>query len=210
MGFIPSATALAQVTTIPGGTALKGGGGLRSDDAPAEHMNQTKQIALGGVLAALAVVILLLGGIIPIGTYLAPMLASLPLLVLSEALSKSLCLGWYAVTAILGATLCPDKETAFVFVFLGWYPLAKPALDRLPKLPRMGAKLLLFNLAAAALYALLILVFRLEALAREARATGLPMLLLLLALGNLCFFLYDLLLKRLSLLYRGRQNRHKK
>ena len=173
-------------------------------------MNQTKQIALGGVLAALAVVILLLGGIIPIGTYLAPMLASLPLLVLSEALSKSLCLGWYAVTAILGATLCPDKETAFVFVFLGWYPLAKPALDRLPKLPRMGAKLLLFNLAAAALYALLILVFRLEALAREARATGLPMLLLLLALGNLCFFLYDLLLKRLSLLYRGRQNRHKK
>ena len=104
--------------------------------------SKTKQIALGGVLAALAVVILLLGGVIPIGTYLAPMLASLPLIVLLTELPRGLCLGWYAVVAILGATLCPDKETAFVFVFLGWYPVARPALDRLPRLFRIGAKML--------------------------------------------------------------------
>ena len=78
--------------------------------------SKTKQIALGGVLAALAVVILLLGGVIPIGTYLAPMLASLPLIVLLTELPRGLCLGWYAVVAILGAMLCPDRETAFVFV----------------------------------------------------------------------------------------------
>ena len=104
----------------------------------------TRQIALGGVLAALAVVILLLGGIIPVGTYLAPMIASLPLLVLMEELPKSLCFGWYGVVALLGGLLCPDPETAFVFVFLGWYPLARPVLDRLPKLPRILCKLLLF------------------------------------------------------------------
>ena len=166
-----------------------------------------RQIALGGVLAALAVVILLLGGVIPVGTYVAPMLASLPLTVLLTELPRGLCLGWYAVVAILGATLCPDKETAFVFVFLGWYPVARPALDRLPRLLRIAAKLLLFNLAVAALYALLILVFRLEALVNEAKETGLALLLGLLVMGNGTFLLYDLVLKRLTFVYEKKRKK---
>ena len=168
---------------------------------------KTKQIALGGVLAALAVVILLLGGVIPVGTYLAPMLASLPLIVLLPELPKSLCLGWYAVVALLGALLCPDPETAFVFVFLGWYPIAKPALDRLPRLPRLLCKLLIFNAAVIALYALLIMVFQLEALVREAKEIGAALLIALLLLGNVTFLLFDLLLKRLTALWQ-RNRKH--
>ena len=170
-------------------------------------MTKAKQIALGGILAALAVVILTLGGVIPVGTYVAPMLASLPLIVLLAELPGGLCVGWYAVVAVLGATLCPDKETAFVFVFLGWYPVVRPALDRLPRLPRILCKLLIFNLAVAALYALLILVFRLEALVNEAKETGLTLLIVLLALGNLTFFLYDVLLKRLTILYQKKRKK---
>ena len=168
---------------------------------------KTKQIALGGVLAALAVVILLLGGVIPVGTYLAPMLASLPLIVLLAELPKSLCLGWYVIVALLGTLLCPDRETAFVFVFLGWYPAAKPTLDRLPRLPRMVCKLLIFNAAVAALYALLILVLRLEALVQEARELGLPLLIVLLLLGSVTFLLYDRMLARLGALYRIKHNK---
>ena len=160
------------------------------------------QVALGGVLAALAVVILLLGGMIPIGTYLAPMLAALPLVILLAELPKSLCLGWYCIVALLGVLLCPDKETAFVFVFLGWYPLAKPALDRLPKLPGLLCKLLIFNASTAALYALLILVFQLEALVREAQETGMILLIAIVLMGNLSFILFDLVLGRLTALYR--------
>ena len=160
------------------------------------------QVALGGVLAALAVVILLLGGMIPIGTYLAPMLAALPLVILLAELPKSLCLGWYCIVALLGVLLCPDKETAFVFVFLGWYPLAKPALDRLPKLPGLLCKLLIFNASTAALYALLILVFQLEALVREAQETGMILLVAIVLMGNLSFILFDLVLGRLTALYR--------
>ena len=160
------------------------------------------QVALGGVLAALAVVILLLGGMIPIGTYLAPMLAALPLVILLAELPKSLCLGWYCIVALLGVLLCPDKETAFVFVFLGWYPLAKPALDRLPKLPGLLCKLLIFNASTAALYALLILVFRLDALVREAQETGMILLVAIVLMGNLSFILFDLVLGRLTALYR--------
>ena len=165
-------------------------------------MTKTKQIALGGVLAALAVVILLLGGVIPIGTYAAPMFASLPLVILLAELPRPLCVGWYAVAAILGVLLCPDRETAFVFVFLGWYPIARPGLDRLPRLLRIAAKLLIFNAAVAALYALLILVFQLEALVEEARETGTLLLLVLLLLGDLSFLLFDLTLRRLTQLRR--------
>jgi hypothetical protein len=164
--------------------------------------HSSKQVALGGVLAALAVVVLLLGGLIPIGTYLAPMLASLPLVVLLAELPKGLCVGWYAVTAVLGVLLCPDRETAFVFVFLGWYPLVRPALDRLPRLPRLLMKLLLFLTAVAALYALLILAFRLEALVAEAGETGLPLLIALLILGSAAFLLFDRLLSGLTTLYK--------
>ena len=170
-------------------------------------MNQTKQIALGGVLAALAAAILLLGGLIPVGTFISPMLASIPLVILLAELPKSLCSGWYAVVAILGVLLCPDKETAFVFVFLGWYPIAKPALDRLPRLPRLLCKLLIFNAAVAALYALLILVFHLEALVREAKETGLVLLLVLLLLGNVTFLLFDLLLSRLTTFYQAKRKK---
>ena len=166
-----------------------------------------RQIALGGIFAALAVVILLLGGMIQVGTYVAPMLAALPLVILLAELPRSLCLGWYCIVALLGVLLCPDKETAFVFVFLGWYPLAKPALDRLPKLSGLLCKLLLFDAATAALYALLILVFRLDALVQEAQETGMILLIAILLLGNLSFILFDLVLGRLTILY---QIKHKK
>lgn len=174
----------------------------RPDSATDENMKKTKQIALGGLLAALAVVILLLGSLIPIGTYVAPMLASFLLVPLLAALPKGLCLCWYAAAALLAVLLCPDKETAFVFVFLGWYPIARPGLDRLPRLLRIAAKLLLFNAAVAALYALLILVFQLEALVEEARETGTLLLLVLLLLGDLSFLLFDLTLRRLAKLRR--------
>lgn len=161
-----------------------------------------RQIALGGIFAALAVVILLLGGMIQVGTYVAPMLAALPLVILLAELPRSLCLGWYCIVALLGVLLCPDKETAFVFVFLGWFPLAKPGLDRLPKLPGLLCKLLIFNASTAALYALLILVFRLDALVQEAQETGMILLIAILLLGNLSFILFDLVLGRLTALYR--------
>lgn len=166
-----------------------------------------RQIALGGIFAALAVVILLLGGMIQVGTYVAPMLAALPLVILLAELPRSLCLGWYCIVALLGVLLCPDKETAFVFVFLGWFPLAKPRLDRLPKLPGLLCKLLIFNASTAALYALLILVFRLDALVQEAQETGMILLIAILLLGNLSFILFDLVLGRLTILY---QIKHKK
>ncbi len=155
-----------------------------------------RTVALGGLLAAAAVLLMLLGGLIPAATYVAPMLASMLLIPLLTKLPRVGCVGWYAVVSLLSALLCPDKETAFVFVFLGWYPIARRPLSRLPRLPRIAVKLLIFNLAAAALYALLIFVLQLDAVAAEAKELTLALGVALALLGNVTFLLFDLLLGR--------------
>jgi hypothetical protein len=159
---------------------------------------KSRDVALGGVLAALAVVFLVLGGAIGIGTFAGPMLASLLLIPLLDRLPLSGCVGWYAVAALLGSLLCPDRETAAIFVLLGWYPIGKRRFDRLPHLPRLLVKLAVFHAAIAAAYAVLILLFRLESLVRELRETAPAWLVGLLLVGNAAFFFYDLVLTRLS------------
>ena len=161
-------------------------------------MTGARSIALGGVLAALAVVLMLLGGIVPLAVYLCPMLASLLLTALLPRLPRGLCWAWYAAVSLLAVLLCADKECAFVFVFLGYYPIVRPAFSRLPRALRAVCKLLLFNLAAAAMYGLLIFVFKLEAVVQEAKTLGLWMLAATVLLGNVAFVFFDLVLARLS------------
>ena len=164
-------------------------------------------MALGGVFAALAVIIMLLGGLVPFATYVCPMLASILLVPLLEHLPKALCWGWYAVVALLAALFCPDREAAFIFLFLGWYPIVKPRLDRMGKLPRILLKLLIFNAAVAAAYALLIFVFELEELIQEAKEIGWIMIGVLALLGNVSFLLFDRLLRILPQIYRSRRKK---
>ena len=94
---------------------------------------QTKELALSGMMAALGTVIMCLGGIIPIALYACPILASAVLLPVREDCRRAY--GWccYATIAGLSLVLCPDKEAALVFAFLGYYPLVKPGIDRLKR-----------------------------------------------------------------------------
>lgn len=166
---------------------------------------KARTVAMGGVFAALAVVIMLLGGLIPVATFACPMLASGLLAWLRRELPLPACLGWYGIVALLSALLGPDKEAAFVFLFLGWYPLLKPRLDRLPKLPALGLKLLVFFAAIAGAYGTMIFLFRLEALVQEARTMGKVLLLVTLLLGAVTFLLFDFILSRLPLIFKKRK-----
>ena len=51
---------------------------------------------------------MLVGGIIPIGTYAAPMFASLLLIFLLREMPVQMCVGWYFVVSILSGLLCPE------------------------------------------------------------------------------------------------------
>ena len=103
---------------------------------------KTHELALCGVLCALAVAFLWLSGVIPLSTYAWPILASATLLPAREECRKSYAWSCFAAAAVLGLLLCADKEAALVFCFLGYYPLVKPNLDAISsKALRLFAKL---------------------------------------------------------------------
>ena len=153
-------------------------------------------IALGGVMAALAVVIMCLGGIIPIATYVCPMLCAIILSFVLAITGKRIAWAWYVAVSILSLLLGPDKEAAAVFVFLGYYPIIKPWLDR-RKVPVLW-KLAVFNGAILILYSLLIYLFRMDQVIQEFRELGMVLTLVTLLMGNGVLFMLDTLLGRLG------------
>lgn len=154
----------------------------------------TRDVALGGVLAALAVVIMTMGTIIPVATYVCPVLCAMVLRVVLRVCGRRMAWAWFGCVAVLSALLAPDKEAAAVFAFLGYYPILKPWLDR-RRLPWLW-KGLLFNGATALLYWLLIAVMGMAQVGAEFAEMGRAMLIVCLILGNVTFFLLDRLLGR--------------
>lgn len=166
---------------------------------------RTKTLALCGVLAALATALLFLGGVVPFAAIACPVLASLVLIPVYAEAGWKWGLAWYLTVAVLGLLLAPDKEAAILFIFFGYYPMLRRWFGRLPgKVLRWAAKLVYINLATFAAYALMIFVFRMEAIAQEYRELQLYMLIGLLLLANLSFVIYDLLIGRLEIYYHVR------
>lgn len=161
---------------------------------------KSKQIALCGLLCALAVIMLLLGGILGIGTFAGPILAMAVLLpILEEYGTKTAAAAWGAA-AILALLLVPDRETALVFATFGWYPLLRPRLSRVPSRPvRLLVKLAACNGIIAVLYGL---VLRLMGLTVDLLDASRWMKLLLLLLANVTFLVMDRALERLTVLWR--------
>lgn len=147
---------------------------------------------MGGVMAALAVVIMCLGGLIPAATFVCPMLAMLILAIVKKRGGSRIAWAWYGAVAILSALLGPDKEAAAVFVFLGYYPILKPKMDQLRL--RWLFKGLFFNGVILAMYWLLLNVFGMAELVEEFGEMGTLMTVVTLLLGNATFFMLDRLL----------------
>lgn len=151
-------------------------------------------VALGGVLAALAVVVMNLGTVIPVATYICPMLCMVLLQVVLRVCGGRIAWAWYGAVALLSLMMAPDKEAAAVFAALGYYPMVKPRMEK-ARLPWLW-KALFFNAVILILYWLLIHLLGMDALAEEFAEAGKIMTAVMLLLGNLVFFLLDRVLSR--------------
>ena len=158
--------------------------------------NSVKAIAAGGMFAAGALVIMCMGSLIPLATFVCPMFATLTGYVVFRMCGNKTAWCWYAVVALLSVLLAPDKEAAAVFVFLGYYPFVKPWIERF-RFAWIG-KLLLFNIAIGILYFLLLKLFGMADLASEYAQLGLLSGVIMIVLGNITFFLLDRLLTKLT------------
>lgn len=167
---------------------------------------KSRSLALCGVLTALAVTFLALGGIIPAAVFCGPVLAMTALLPVLEELGPRAAGTAYAATAILGLLLTPDRETALVYVFFGWYPILRPKIAALPsRLLRLAARLAVCNAAMLLLYGLVLRVLGLTADLLE--STWLVNAALL-VLGNVVFLLMDDALARLTSVWHWKVKKH--
>ena len=152
---------------------------------------KSKQMALCGLLTALAVVVMILAGAIGIGTFAGPVL---------EEYGPKAAAAAYAAAAILALLLVPEPELALVFAAFGWYPILRPRIARIPsRLLRLVLKIGICTAVILVLYGVLLRFLGLTADLMDAA----PLFnLVLLVLGNVTFLLLDLALERLSALWR--------
>ena len=167
---------------------------------------QSRKIALCGVLCGLAVVVLLLGGLFSLAVYCAPLLAMAALLPVLVEYGPGSAGAAYGAVAILALLLVPDRETALVYVFFGWYPILRPRIAALPSLPvRLVCRLGVCGLSMFFLYGVTIRLLGLTAVTEELGGgwlTAAPAVM-----GCAVFLLLDLALGRLTVRWRRKLRR---
>lgn len=156
----------------------------------------SKNTALGGMMAALAVVIMCLGGLIPVATFVCPMLCMILQWIVARLCGRRIGWAWYGGVALLSMLMGPDKEAAAVFACLGYYPMIKPKLDRTK--PALLWKLLLFNTVIGVMYLVLIRLLGMEQIVSEYEALGFWLTAVMLVLGNVTFCLLDRVFDQLA------------
>ena len=167
---------------------------------------QSRKVALCGVLCGLAVVVLLLGGLFSLAVYCAPLLAMAVLLPVLEEYGPGTAGAAYGAVAILALLLVPDRETALVYVFFGWYPLLRPRIAALPSLPvRLVCRLGVCGLSMFLLYGVTLRLLGLTAVTEELGGGWLTAALAV--MGCAVFLLLDLALGRLTVLWRRKLRR---
>ena len=154
--------------------------------------NSIKDVALGGMMSAVAVVIMCLGGIVPLATFICPMLAIITGQITIRKCDRKIGWCWYAAVAILSLLLSADKEAAVTFAFLGYYPIIKSLFERYKF--ALLLKCVYFNISISIMYFLLLQLFGMVELAREYAQLGKMGIAIMLILGNITFFMLDRLL----------------
>lgn len=166
---------------------------------------RSSKVAFCGLMAALSVTLMLLGGLIPLATYISPLISGALLIpVMKEYGRRSALLCWLTVT-ILILLFGPDREAACMYLFVGYYPLLKPVFYKIQQKPlRILAKLVYFAAAVALMYTVLCWVFVEEAVLASFRESAPALNYVFFGMMVLCLLLYDAALGFFALWYTRR------
>ena len=153
---------------------------------------------MGGIASALCLLLMMLT-IIPIATYTMPALAGMVLIVVVIENGYSTAWMVYAAVGFLSLFICPDKEAAMLFVgFFGYYPILKGKLEKIKKRSlEYLSKFSIFNLAMILNYLVIIYLFGIQDILEDVGPLGKFSVVLLLLMGNVVFFVYDIALSRI-------------
>jgi hypothetical protein len=158
---------------------------------------QTYYIALGGLIAALSVILMALT-FIPSSTIILPAIAGVLLIsVVLEAGTKWALLIFVAVS-LLSLVLAPDVEAkVFYIMFFGYYPIIKKFLEgKKSKWIQWLLKLIILNVCSIIIYYIIIKISGIPKEFNQQWYLALSWILI-----NITFIIYDFALTRLITLY---------
>ena len=164
-------------------------------------MKKTKKLALCAILSALGAVILFIGSVIDVLDLSSAMFASMLILFVVVEIGGAWTWLTYSVTALTGILLLPNKLPAVIYILVGYYPIVKEKLERLPRLISWIAKLFGFNLSLIAVFGILKLFFSSVSIELFPGMNAIYTYIIYFSVGNLIFVLYDVLLTRLVSFY---------
>lgn len=160
-------------------------------------MKQSSKVALGGMLVALSVVILIPSAM-ELFVYALPAMAGILTMFAVIELDKKWAAGIYAATSILGLLLVPNKEAVVIYaVFFGYYPILKAVVEsKLPRAAEYAVKFLVFNVALVLDFFIMTKIFGMpfeSFMGIEGETGGWVKYIvpILLVLGNLTFTVFD-------------------
>lgn len=164
-------------------------------------MKTSVKVSLGGVVAALSLVLMFLTSIVPVGTFAFPTFAGILLILMVFNMGYGYAFAVYFVTAVLSFLLVTDKEAALYYtIFLGYYPIIKSLIERIPaRALQYVVKFILFNICMIG--AFFIGTYLLSIPKESFTLFGVYLPWAFLILGNIFFLLYDLCITRLVTLY---------
>ena len=167
-------------------------------------MKQSSKCAIGGIVAALSLVMMISVAIIPFLTYALPAAAGILILLVVIEIDNKWAFGVYAAVSILAMLLVADKEVSVMYAaFFGYYPIVKSIFEkRLPKVLSFILKMLLFISTMLVSYYLMIKLMGLEI--NELEEFGMMAVPMLIGMGLVAFIFYDFVLSRLVLIYNSK------
>ena len=151
------------------------------------------------MLAALGVVLLVIGTVVDVLSLSAAALAAVPLYIALREFGYRRAMLVYTVTAVLSVLLFPQSEAALSYaLLLGLYTLLKIPFERVRRFAVLPLKLLFFNATFTAIELISIFLFSIP-----------PLVVwwfyaVVYAVANAAFLLYDRVLDRLIILYEAR------
>ena len=164
-------------------------------------MKTSVKISMGGIVAALSLVLMFLTSVIPFGTYAFPTFAGILLVLIVLNLGYCYAVAVYIIVAVLSFLLVTDKEAALLFaIFLGYYPIVKGLIERIhSKILQYAVKILLFNICMIGAFFIGTALLSIPKESFEIFGVYLPWLFLV--IGNFAFIIYDLCVTRLVTIY---------
>ncbi|MBR4910036.1 MAG: hypothetical protein IKZ47_01775 [Clostridia bacterium] len=157
-------------------------------------MKNSVKVSFCGIVAALATATMA-ASLIPNATFAAPAIAGLFMIVAFAEAGALPALAAYIASAILSFFIADKSSWVLYLALFGYYPVLKPALEKIKNgFLKWFLKLLIFNAAALACYLTEIFVLGI---------TVEPVLLLaaVWVTGNIAFVLYDIAVSRVAALY---------